>query len=524
MRFTLAGRVLQPTKQLAVAFQIGFVALWVLVPFSGAEMMTHPFFRDHMVLQRGRPVPVWGWATPGDHINVTFDGQKESAVAGNDGRWQVALSPMAANKNSQEMVIAESNGSAKQTLKDVLVGEVWLCAGQSNMLAMTSSLSTGPQLILDSSNTQLRLYRVDVRSAQIPEEHLQRGSLGGMLSVEKEALDATALRWQVSSPNAVATFSGVAYNFGRLLQADLQVPVGIVEAAFGGTTAEQWIPRTALAQTVQFASILNEFKGFVTDPSYPGGLYNGSIAPLQPAALRGVIWYQGESNSDTNSRAIQYRALLSTLILSWRKAWKNDLPFLLVQIASFHDALPEPSDDPLPRLRESQAAVARELPNVAMVVAIDLGVANDWHPANKAVLGQRLEATALSSVYGRNVISAGPELVDVHRGENSIALDFTNSGKGLIAQDIVLNRGKYHVSADHLAGFAIAGPDHCFYWATARIDGSQVHLSAAEVPHPVDVRYAWAAFPLANLANTQGFPAAPYRTDTLPPGDNCGKR
>ena len=352
MMFTRAMCVPDRRKHLAVAFQIGFIALFMFVPFSRAEMMVHSFFRDDMVLQREMPVPVWGWATPGDNIDLTFNGQRKSAIAGSDGRWQITLSPMVASKVPQDMVIAELDGSAKQTLKDVLVGEVWLCAGQSNMLAMTSSLSTGPQLIRDSSNPQLRLYRVDVRSAQVPEEHFQRGSLGGMLPIEKEALDATGLRWQIAGPGTVATFSGVAYNFGRLLQGDLRVPVGIVEAAFGGTTAEQWIPRKALAQNVQLAPILNDFKGFVTDPSYPGGLYNGSIAPLQPAAFRGVIWYQGESNSNTYSRAIQYKALLSTLIMSWRQAWGHDLPFLVVQIASFHDALPEPSDDPLPHLRE----------------------------------------------------------------------------------------------------------------------------------------------------------------------------
>jgi sialate O-acetylesterase len=491
---------------------------------SRAELVVHSYFRDHMVLQRDKPVPVWGWAAPGDRIELTFDRQRKQAVADSKGRWQITLDPMGANSAPQKMVIAELDGSAKQTLNDVLVGEVWLCAGQSNMLAATSSLSTGPQLIRDSNNAQLRLYRVDVRSAQVPEEHFERGSLGAMLPAEKEALDATALQWQIANPDAVATFSGVAYNFGRLLQADLHVPVGIVEAAFGGTTAEQWTPRTALASDAQLAPILSSFKGYVTDAAYPGGLYNGSIAPLQPAALRGVVWYQGESNSDSYPRAAQYRMLLRTLMTSWREAWGSEMPFLVVQIASFHDALPEPSDAPLPRLRESQALATRDVPNAAMVVALDLGVADDWHPANKAVLGQRLEAAALKNVYGRKIIASGPELAGIHQDKDSLTLDFTNAGAGLIAQDIVSNRGRYHVAADHLAGFAIAGEDHCFYWATAHLEGSHVELSAPRVPHPVDVRYGWAAFSLANLANAEGFPAAPFRSDDLPPGENCNRR
>jgi len=525
MSVAFASRVSVRRRQLTVAFfQIAFLALSVFMGASGAEMVVHPFFRDHMVLQRDMPVPIWGWATPGDRIDISFDGQRKSAVADNTGRWQITLNPMAADNTPQDMIIAESDGSAKQTLKDVLVGEVWLCAGQSNMLAMTSSLSTGPELIRNATNTQVRLYRVDVRSAQVPEEHFQRGSLGPMLPPEKEALDTTALKWQVSSPSAAAPFSGVAYNFGRLLQSDLHVPVGIIEAAFGGTTAEQWTPRNALADNVQLAPLVRNFKGFVTDPNYPGGLYNGSIAPLQPAAFRGVVWYQGESNSDTYSRALQYRALLRTLIMSWREAWGRDLPFLVVQIASFHDALPEPSDDPLAHLRESQASVVRELPNTAITVAIDLGVADDWHPANKAVLGQRLESAALKTVYGRDVFDTGPELADVYRDGHRILLRFSNTGEGLVARDIVSNRGKYHTAADHVAGFAIAGADHCFHWAAARVIGSHVELSAPEVPHPIDVRYAWAAFPLANLANAEGFPAAPFRTDDLPPGDHCASR
>jgi sialate O-acetylesterase len=507
-------------KRLAAAFFL-IAFLQASGQFSRAEMVIHPYFRDHMVLQREKPVPIWGWAMPGDRIDLTFDGQRKNAVADSTGRWQITLDPMTANAAPQDMVIAESDGSAQQTLRDVLIGEVWLCAGQSNMLAMTSSLSTGPQLIRDSDHPQLRLYRVDARSAQVPEKHFERGSLGPMLPAEKEALDDTALKWQVASPGAVATFSGVAYNFGRLLHADLHIPVGIVEVAFGGTTAEQWTPRTALAEDPQLAPLLTGFNGFVTDPAYPGGLYNGSIAPLQPAAFRGVVWYQGESNSDTYERAAQYKTLLRTLITSWRTAWGSELPFLVVQIASFHEAQPEPSDAPLAHLRESQASVVRELPNSALVVAIDLGVADDWHPANKSVLGQRMEAAAMKCVYGRDVIASGPQLAQVSRSQGSLTLTFTSAGSGLLAQNIVSNRGKYHVNPDHLAGFAIAGPDHCFYWAKARITGTHVELSSPNVPHPIDVRYAWAAFPMANLANAEGFPAPPFRTDDLPSGENC---
>lgn len=496
----------------------GFFVLGMAVRDCAAELHIHALFRDHMVLQRDMPVPVWGWSRPGDRIEVTFAGQRKSAIADSNGRWQITLSPMLASTISREMVITEADGSAKQTLKDILVGEVWLCAGQSNMLAMTLSLSTGTKMIRNSNNREIRLYRVDVRSAQKPQEHFLRGSLGAMLPVEKEALDNTALRWQIADPASVATFSGVGYSFGRLLQADLGVPVGIVEAAFGGTTGEQWTPRTALLQSPELAPLVNDFKGYVTDPNYPGGLYNGSIAPLQPMAFRGVLWYQGESNSDTYPRALQYRMLLHSLVTSWRKAWQRDVPFLVVQIACFHDMLPQPSDDPLAWLRESQAIAVRELPNTALGVAIDIGLANNWHPANKAVIGRRIEAAALKMVYGRDVIDAGPKLANVQRNEGSIILRFRNVGEGLIAQDVVMNDGKYHVGAEYLKGFAVAGPDHRFHWASAQILGKDhVELSAPDVPHPVDVRYGWAAFPLANLANTEGFPAAPFRTDDFPP-------
>lgn len=509
---------LRTCRTLPLSWIVLSLLIACLTTAGHAELRIHNLFSSNMVLQRNMPVPIWGWADPGQAVILTFAGQKQTAVANRDGKWMVTLSPLAANSKPQTMVVATTNDGDKETLTNILIGDVWLCAGQSNMLAMTASLEDAKQLIDSSANSQIRLFRVDARSAQAPEQHFLRGSLGAMLPIEKSTLDQTELKWQQASPASVPWFSGVAYVFGRHLHQKTNIPIGLIEAAFGGTSAEQWTPRDAMLANANLQKLVTGFKGYVTDPAYPGGLYNGSIAPLKPMAFAGLAWYQGESNSDTYEQAIQYRTLLPTLITSWRMAWGRNFPVLIVQIAAYHPALAFPGDSPLAWLREAQLKAAQTLPSSILVTAIDIGLADNWHPPTKSILGARLAQAAMDVTSGADLKAIGPQYQSMRTEGGKAVVSFQNVGGGLTVRKVDTNNGLYVVPEYKLSGFSISGSDHRFYWARATISGSnQVVLSSPEVPDPIAVRYGWAAFPLCNLYGKDGLPATPFRTDAFPP-------
>lgn len=632
--------------------------------FAQSDVPARPFlssmFTSHMVLQRQRSVPIWGWTTPGAAVSVSLSGIEAKATADADGRWTAWLPPMKAGGPFTLTV----SGPQTVTLEDVLVGDVWLCSGQSNMEMGIELVKDAEKEIAAASYPEIRLYTVPKVAAPSPLANQDGGP------------------WLVCTPENVKKgawggFSAAAYFFGRDIYRKERVPIGLIHSSWGGTPAEAWTSAEALRQHVAaFNSRLDELAEYVrggqdeyparvdawfrkNDPgtvanwenpatdvsgwktmdmprrweeldlpyydgvvwfrkdfdvpaasagkaatlslgaiddvdvtwlngtklgetigatiprkyavpagvlkagrntvvirildtgggggfvsgasdlrldvdgaepvslagpwlykptadisktpypaqikgngSYPSQLFNGMIAPLIPYGIKGATWYQGESNA---ARAYQYRSLLPTMINDWRARWnEGNFPFLIVQIANYLARAPQPGDNDWAELREAQALTAQKLPNVGLAVTIDIGEANDIHPKDKQDVGARLALAAEKIAYGQNVVSSGPAYRAMKVRSGRVHLTFDHVDGGLEAR------------GGTLEGFAVAGEDRVFHWATARIEGSEVVVSAPEVPHPEAVRYAWAGNPAATLYNKAGLPAIPFRTDDWP--------
>jgi len=472
--------------------------VWVAVailslPLAGrADVRLHGLLTDNMVLQRDIRAPVWGWAEPGEVVTVEFHGQTVRTTA-EDGRWKVFLKPTKAG-GPYEMTISGNN---EIVLHNVLVGDVWVCGGQSNMhfqmQAYADRSKNRPEavveqyesMIADTSPRNLRLMLIDKISRAQPQENVQ---------IVKEFDNS----WRELSPEHTAVFSALGFMFGRKLNEDIGVPIGLIDANKGGTRAELWMP-------------IDLFGGTPPSEDGPSSLYNGIIAPLQPFAIKGVIWYQGESNAGTVADCLAYGSTFPDLIRAWRRDWRQgDFTFLFVQLASFRKKAEEPVDELWPLLRDSQVK-ALALPNTGMAVAIDLGEEDDIHPYRKQAVAERLALAAKRVAYGTDVIASGPTFKKMDITGSKAVVAFDNVGGGLVAKDVILD--KYHISADELKGFAVCGEDRKFVWADAEIVGDTVVVSSPEVSKPVAVRYAWSDFPLCNLYNAEGLPAVPFRTD-----------
>jgi sialate O-acetylesterase len=475
-------------------------------------------FSDHLVLQRDLPLPVWGTATPGAAIGVTLATTSATTTADAQGNWRAELPPLPAGG---PFTLAVACPGATLTISDVLVGEVWLCSGQSNMdftLAPTpkrafSGVTHWPQEIAAANHPQLRMFTAEWTLRELPQREV-------------------AGRWAVCTPATAAGFSAVAYYFGRSIQERLKVPVGLVTCAYGASTIEAWIREETLQAHPQFAGLLTEFgrrrtafrdnpkllEDFgkqlakandgrlpknpdpVQDQHNPFVLHNGMIAPIAPFAIRGAIWYQGESNLNTRQL---YPALQQALIEDWRALWRNPrLPFYLVQLAAYKAPPKDPAGgSQLAEMREAQAR-ALAIPHTGMAVTIDIGDEKDVHPRNKLDVGRRLARLALNGTYGQPDIASGPVFRDAVVEGDRIRVRFDHAGGGLVA-----NGGP-------LRQFAIAGADRKFVWADAVIDRDSVLVSSPAVPQPAFVRYGWADNPVgANLCNREGLPAAPFRSD-----------
>ncbi|MEM7576235.1 MAG: sialate O-acetylesterase [Planctomycetota bacterium] len=475
-------------------------------------------FGDHMVLQRDKPLPVWGLADANATVSVTFLDQESTVIADQTGRWSVTLEPVAAGGPFTLEVSSNGNHIA---FEDVLVGEVWLCSGQSNMDMRLMKVDDAESEVSAATNNQLRLFRVERAIADEP------------------AFEVDA-KWAVCSPAEARTFSAVGYFMGQRLQEQLGVPVGIIHSAYGGTPVEAWTPLEALTnhpetrpivarqdrREQQYAEALAVYEQAMavnanlaegqkpvpvpdepTPPTArytPAGLYHAMLKPLAPYALRGFAWYQGESNT---WRSAQYEYTLTELIQAWRADWNDDaLPFGVVQLPSY--ALPPRvprGEGSWPELRESQLRVAQKLDHVGLIVTTDVGDPTDIHPTAKRPIGERLARWALHSAYGQDVVSTGPILVD-HRVEgDKFILTFDHVGSGLTSAD-----------GERPNGFCVAGPDKKFRWAThiEILDERTLAIGEAKVPDPQAVRYGWDAhIPWATLTNSEGLPASPFRTD-----------
>jgi sialate O-acetylesterase len=466
-------------------------------------------FSDHMMLQHGVPAPVWGWAEDGETITVTFRDQHLTTQV-RDSQWSVRLASLAPGGPDTLTV----SGSTTLQFTNVLVGEVWICSGQSNMEWPMWQSYQPQDDIAAATDARIRLFTVPRRKAEAPVHDVESG-------------------WQIATPETVAGFSAVAYYFGRDLRKAREMPIGLIQATWGGSPAEAWTSLDTLESNPRYKSeILNasagtwrkyeralaEFQRHKAEltaqeqddpnlrpprmPWKPAELYNGMISPLIPYAIRGVIWYQGESNA---SRAHQYRSLFPDLIRNWRRDWQQgDFPFLAVQLAPFRPIKELPGESDWAELREAQLLAAQTLPRVGLAVITDVGDEHDIHPTRKAPVGGRLALAARAIAHDEPIVYSGPVFKDLRiKGDRAI-LSFDHVGHGLESR------------GGSLKGFSLAGRDGKFVWALAEIEGDTVVVRSPNVARPVAVRYGWADYPVVNLWNKDGLPASPFRTDDFP--------
>lgn len=478
--------------------------LFLLVSFGLAAgplpALTLPaVFSDHMVLQRDRPVVVWGEADPGEEVTVRFGGHRATATADADGRWRTELPAMPASHEPRELVVA---GREERRFADVLVGEVWLCSGQSNMEKplgeMRGQRPSDNHLseIAAADHPKLRLFQVPHHGKVGRPEH--------------------QMRWLPCTPESVVAtgFSAAGYFFGRELLVNLEVPVGIIHSSFGGTMVEAWTPREAIAAEPRLEGLLeSEYFAWV-DGVQATELWQSMIEPLVPYTLRGFLWYQGEANA-MNGESSTYTTKLATLAKGWRQAWSDaEVPFYYVQLAPFNysawDSFPAwLTPRGLPLFWEAQAAALDEIPNAGMVVTTDLaGDGKDIHPTNKRDIGLRLAHLALQETYGddRRVVHS-PRVAQIDIGDDGrVLLEFDHVGAGLARAD-----------GNPLGHFELAGKGRDFHPAEARIiDERRVEVMSSLVPRPVAVRFGWHETATPNLVNSAGLPAVPYRSDDWP--------
>jgi sialate O-acetylesterase len=476
-----------------------------------AEIRLPALFADHMVVQRDTPVHVWGYASPNESVTVAFRGETKKTDADALGRWSLYLGPGNAG-GPFELVV---QGTNRITLEDVLAGDVWIASGQSNMQFpmvgwSDSGVKNKVEEIAAAKYPRIRLLDIHEASADSPQ-------------------DDVVIRhpWSECTPASVGSFSAVGYFFARDLQKQEHIPIGVISVSWGGTPAEAWTSLDALSADASlmpvFARRAKLMDGLSTDvlqakkeqdeyesaraagkqadpPPWrpdpaswkPAGIYNAMIAPLTPYAIKGVIWYQGESNSDSDS-AYLYSRLFNAMIEDWRKQWaQGDFPFLFVQIANWSRG------DLWPEVRDAQRQ-ALALKNTGMAVAIDIGDPENIHPTNKQDVGLRLSLAARTIAYGESIEYSGPLFDQVTVDGDALRVRFDHAQSGLATR------------IGELKGFSVAGADEKYVAAQAQIAGDSVLVSAASVKAPVYVRYGWAANPDCNLVNGAGLPASPFQ-------------
>ena len=476
---------------------------------ANADVKLPALISDNMMLQRDIPVPIWGTAAPGEHIKVEIGEQTASTVAKPDGRWQVKLAPMKAG-GPLEMVV-----TGKNTLKvrNILVGEVWLCAGQSNMVMKVSQCDNSAQEIADAKNyPEIRHYKVDLKASPEP-------------------LTDTVGKWEVCSPQTVGEFTATGYFFARDIYKTLKVPVGIILSAWGGSNMESFMRLDVLkahpVESAPYFKLWEERKAaFPAEheaaqkaaeeakaagkpapkmrtleghQARPASIYNAMISPLIPYGMRGVLWAGGKAN---RGRGLEYRVLMPAMIQDWRKSWGlGDFPFFLCQMANWVSKDP---NEHWEELRESMLKTT-DLKNTGMVVDIDIGDPSNIHFTNKQEVSRRFALQAKAKVYGMDVVADGPIYTSMTVEGGAIRLHFKSIGGGLAAR-----------GGGPLKGFVIAGADRKFVPAVATVDGDSIVVSSKEIASPVAVRYGWEMNPDCNLINKAGLPASPFRTDDWP--------
>ena len=534
------------------------VVLMASATFSRAvELKFAHIFSDHAILQRDQPVPVWGWADAGAVVTVEFAGQTKNATADASGKWLVKLDALRASVEPRTLT---AHTTMTAMVSDVLVGEVWLASGQSNMGVPLSSAHNAAMELPKTDDSLLRFYTVSKSTAAEPQP------------------DVTG-KWEASTPVTAKNYSAVAYFFARELRAKLNCPVAVLHSSWGGTPGQAWVSMDALrkepslarhvqkydealvayrdvqAHPEKVANYKDELKRWQTEvapafnaamkeynakkstgpkptparpepvnpdpmaipspssrPGTPSVIFNGMIAPLAPYALRGAIWYQGEANG---SAGMEYRSLLPCLIGDWRTHWsQGDFTFLIVQLPGWdHDTKPAEQHD-WPWLREAQLLTLKNVPKTGLAVGIDIGDPHDVHPKDKLDIGVRLALAARKVAYSENVVHSGPIFQEIKVEGAAVRVKFAETGSALmIGQAPWRAEGVEPLPSDKLIGFTIAGDDRRWFAANAKIEDDCVVVTSPEVPKPVAVRYGWANAPRCNLYNKEGLPASPFRTD-----------
>lgn len=522
-----------PDLPMTTAIPAPLLALLLLAPPLAADVSLPAIFSDHAVLQRDKPLPVWGKAAPGERVAVSLGKSRGTATAGKDGRWQVVLDAQPLSAEPLTLTVAGKN---RVTREDILLGDVWLCSGQSNMDWGLGGCDV-PDDIAAADHPKIRHFRVAYNFASSPAD------------------DVTG-NWAVATPGSVPGFSAVGYYFGRKVHAETGVPIGLLTSSVGGTNIELWMSQASLLETPELAPYAAPMKeslaryqeelvailpaarawadaGMAASkagkpvpmppawPDYPFSersmrprcvtLHHGMIAPLVPMALRGALWYQGESNADD----ALYLEKKKTMVAEWRRLFRDPaLPFYFVQLAAWQPVDDNPAGGGWGAIRDLQRRCLA-IPHTGMASAIDIGDAADIHPKNKADVGERLARWALRNEYGKkDLVASGPLFREMKSAGNALVLHFDSTGGGLMAGRKSGRQPAVEEPGAKLRRFAIAGEDRKWVWADAVIEGDTVRVSSPEVAKPVAVRYAYANNPEgANLYNRDGLPASPFRTD-----------
>ena len=502
---------------------LGLTALAFWSQDIAADVTVPSVIGSHMVLQRAQSNPIWGWADEGEVITVSIASQRHTARTKSDGKWKIHLDPLPAGGPHTLQIL----GKNALSFEDVLVGEVWLCSGQSNMQWNVNSSN-------DADIERLTAKFPNIRHITVPQVGTQ------------EAQNNFNGEWKQVTPGTIGDFSGVGYFFGRQLHQTLDIPIGLIDNAWGGSSAEAWVRRDLLEADERYSALMARWektestynheseltkyqsalkawqeaaavakregqatpknrprppRNPLTNQHRPGNLYNGVLNPIIGYGIRGAIWYQGESNA---SRAYQYRELFPLMIQNWRDVWKQgDFPFYWVQLADFRDEKSEPGESDWAELREAQTLALDRLKHSGQAVITDLGESHDIHPKNKQGVGKRLARLALAQDYGLDIVARSPRYSAMTIDGNKIVLTFTDIGGGLDTFDVRTP-----------VGFTIAGDDKRFVHASARIVAKNtIEVWSPSITSPVSVRYAWADNPICNVQNREGLPLTPFRTD-----------
>lgn len=480
-----------------------------------AQVKLPALVSDNMVLQQNAKVNLWGWASPDEKINIQLGWQNTpiEIVANSDGNWKVVVDTP---QGSEKAYTIQIEGTNKIVLNNILIGEVWICSGQSNMFFPVGKEE-------GTWKTGVKNYEQEVVNANYPTIRV----FTVLTNASPKPLDDVTGSWAACSPNTIKTFSAVAYFFGRDLYQNLKIPIGLISSSWGGTKAEAWTSQTVLEGNTDFLPILEEdakneklyqekletyylnlknerlannndlSKTELKKPKKEANktsyvLYNAMLHPLINYTMKGVIWYQGESNS---GKAKLYQTLFPAMVENWRNNWnQGDFPFYYVQIA--------PHKGQTPEIREAQLLSLKKITNSGMVVTTDVGDANNIHPIDKQTVGHRLALIAMAKTYNeKKLVYSGPiyNHMKIIKGRVQLFFDYTES--------------EFKKTGETLKEFEIAGEDKIFYPADAKIEGKTVVVSSEKVKNPIAVRFAWKPIPEPNLFNTENLPASPFRTD-----------